>query len=284
MKIRKTKFLLVAIIIMVLTMLSLSVYAVNGGLDEFLARYNPSFGEFAIAPLEPAYAIDQDIRIEVIGAQQIGNAVLLYIAVQDISGENRLASQSFPDIFLSVNGQAVSGPNTSRRLNFDENTNTVYLESRMVGEAGIPRTDTLELFIDRIFCRAQPQEQPGELPTLTLGEWHMTVNTSDLGIEPIVWTDIQIEGLHLEYISLSPFGMQTSGNGTIDGTCFGGVRVDVEMSNRRRNYIFSGRSGGGSIAGFSFFSFSDTPIDIDAVTAIVIDGVRIPVENNRNTN
>ena len=280
MKTRKTKFLVVAVVIMVLTMLSLSVYAVNGGLDGFLARHNPSFGEFAIAPLEPAYALDQDIRIEVIGAQQVSNVVLMYIAIQDTSGENRLSSHSFPDIFFIVNGEIISGPSTSRRLNFDESTNTIYLESRMAGEAGMPRADTLELLVDRIYCPEATGEHYGQLQTLVAGEWRMIVNTSDLGIEPIVWTDIQIGGLHLEYMSLSPFGLQVVGNGTINGGDFFHSQTAVELTNRRRNIRFTGRGGRGGQNGFSYFFSLDAPIDIDVVTAVIIDGVRIPVENS----
>ena len=253
--------------------LSFTVYAATGGLEIFLTRFNPNFGEFAIAPLEPAYAIDQDIRIEVVGAQQIGSAVLMYITMQDISGENRLSRYNFPDIEFYIDGHVMSGSSRTQMLNFDESTNTAYFERLMVGAVDILRIDKLELIINRIDCI----EHAGQTQWIAVGEWRMTVNTSDLGIEPIVWTDVQIGNyMHLEYISLSPFGLQVVGSGTINGAGFARTRAEIEVNNRRRNIRFNNWSGGTGPDGFRFFSFADAPIDIDAVAAVVIGGVRIP--------
>jgi len=253
------------------------IFATGGGLEHFLARFNTSFGEFAIAPIYPAYAESQGIRIEAVGAQQIGNVVLVYIAMQDITGENRLTRHMLPDLEIYVDGQIMNGPRTSRRLEFNNATNTSYFETQIVGEAGMPRADTIELITKSIMCT----EHEGQIRTPFRGEWSMTVNTSDLGIQPIVWTNVSVGNIHIEYMSLSPLGVQITGYHTY-GTDFPrGMNspfhdVRIELSNRLFNTRLPGGGGGIGQDSFSIFKFSESPIDMDAVTAIIFNVERIP--------
>ena len=266
---RPVRFSIVAAAILLFIAISGTVYATSGGLEQFLSRFNPNFGTFAIAPLEPAYAIDQDIRIEVVGAQQIGHVVLVYVSMQDMSGENRLTRHNRPDIEIYIHGHIMNGPSSTRSLNFDRSTNTAYFEMIIVGEVGMPRADTLELAANSILCT----QHSGQMQRLAEGNWRMTVNTSDAGIEPIVWTDISAGDIHIEYMSLGPFGLQIVGSGQ-----FGWENsIELELYNRRRNIRFDGSGGWRSDEGFGFFSFTNSPIDIDAVSALIIDGERVSI-------
>jgi len=255
---------------------STGIFAASGGLDDFLARFNPNFGEFAIAPLEPAYATDQGIRIEVVGAQQIDNVVLIYTIMQDTTGENRLTRHMSPDIELYVEGERMSsGAGTGRRLRFDRTTNTIYTERILLGHDHMPKTDTIELLITRIDCF----EHSGPVRRAFEGQWHITVNASDLGIQPILKNNITVGNLNIEHLSLSPFGLQFRGTHKYGGIeNFPNITTELELNNRR-NYTFSSRGGGLCDDSFSFFSFATEPIDLQSVTAIIINNHRIPLPN-----
>ena len=250
-----------------------TIFAATEGLEAFLYRFNPNFGEFAIPPLEPAYAVSQGIRIEAVGAQQIGNVVLVYMTVQDISGENRLTRYMSADLEIFVDGEFINGPSTGRPLSFDSATNTRYFEIIMVGKAGMPKAENIELRVEQIIC----QEHPGPIRTVIEGDWSMIVNTSDLGFRPITWTNIPAGRFHYEYISLSPFGLQMVGSHSHDMRNFPFFEVEIVLENRRRNLRLLGGGGGIGADTFSNFQFTDTPIDLDMVVAVIINGVRIQV-------
>ena len=253
-----------------------TIFAATGGLETFLSRFNPNFGEFAIAPLEPAYAESQGIRIEAVGAQQIGHVVLVYMIMQDISGENRLTRYMSADLEIFIDGEFMNGPSRRRPLNFDRATNTRYFEMIMVGEVGMPKAENIELRVGRIIC----MEHSGPIRTVIEGDWSMIVNTSDLGIRPITWTDIPAGSFYYKYISLSPFGLQMVGSHSYDTSDlrnFPIFQVEIELENRRRNLRMVGGGGGFGADTFSNFQFADTPIDLDMVVAVIINGVRIPV-------
>ncbi|MCL2204846.1 MAG: hypothetical protein FWB88_13025 [Defluviitaleaceae bacterium] len=264
----------VAAAAILLLVTSTAVFAATGGLEQFLARFNPNFGEFAIAPLNPAYAVDQDIRIEVVGAQQIDNVLLVYTIMQDISGENRITRHMSPDIEFYVDDERMStGGSTDRLLRFDRSTNTSYRERLLLGRDDMPQADTIELVITRIDCF----EHGGQVRRAFEGEWIIAINANDLGIQPIVWSDVQVGNLDIEYMSLSPFGIQLRGTHTYGMANFPIIQASVEFEGIRRNYRFSGSGAGIGDDFFSSFSFADSPIDLDRVTAVIINGKRIQI-------
>jgi len=226
--------------------------------------------------LNPAYAVDQDIRIEVVGAQVIDNVLLVYTIMQDISGENRITRHMSPDIEFFVDGVRMStGASSGRRLRFDRSTNTSYTERILLGHDDMPKTDTIELVINHIHCF----ERSGPMRRAFVGEWVITVNASDLGIQPIVWTDVAVGNRNIEHMSLSPFGIRLSGTHTYDTddlASFPHLHVEIEFDGRR-NYGFSGSGGGFGSDCFSSFSFANSPIDLDSVTAVIINGERIAI-------
>lgn len=131
--------------------------AALGGFDWFIEKFNPSFGEI-VEPVE-AYCEDKGIRMEVIGAQKYGNMAIVYLSLQDISGQNRLTEQTdFRDGFsVTMNprtpettGQmdeaAVASVSWKQNLlYFDEETNTVYYEFNITADSDTPLSDPLEL-------------------------------------------------------------------------------------------------------------------------------------------
>jgi hypothetical protein len=251
---------------------SSALFAASGGLEYFLARFNTNFGELAIAPLYPAYSEQQGIRIEAVGAQQIDHVVLVYVAMQDVSGENRLTQHMWPSLEIYIDGEIINGPGTSNRLEFDHSTNTLYFEKIIVGEVGMPWADTIELVANHIDCYGVS----GPVRRVFEGEWRITVNSSDLGITPIVWENVTVGNIHIERMSLSPFGVQINGSHSYEAASFPLLDTRIEFGNR----LFRTKlpSGGGGIGydWFSSFKFSQAPIDLDAVTAIIINGERIP--------
>ena len=271
---KRVKLSVIMAAVLVFMALTATIYAATGGLDHFLSRFNPGFGEFAIAPLEPAYTEDQGIRLEVIGAQQIDHVVLVYVSIQDLSGDNRLTQYADPDIVIYVDGQAMNGPHSSRRLNFESSTNTAYFEQLIVGEVGMPRSDTLELKARNIYNAGN---YSGQLQILVEGYWDVQVNTSDLGIQPLIFTDVTIGDTYIDYMSLSPFGLQITGRHQWDMNDGRRPRLKaaIELENRWPNIKMSSMAGGLSSEEFSFFSFADEPIDINKVTAVIINGHRI---------
>jgi hypothetical protein len=137
--------------------------ATLGGLDWFIQKYNPSFGEI-VEPVE-AYCEDQGIRMEVIGAQKYDNMAVVYLSLQDVSGQNRLTEQTdFQDGFsvkMSTQAQEEAKGQTDeivasfgyrqKMLYFDEETNTIYYEFNITADSDSPLSDPLELGSFRVY-------------------------------------------------------------------------------------------------------------------------------------
>lgn len=155
--------------------------AALGGFDWFIEKFNPSFGEI-IEPVEIS-CIDQGIRMEVIGAQKYGNKAIVYLSLQDISGQNRLTEQTnFQDGFgLTMNHQnqdknkeetdeVASFSWKEKLLFFDEVTNTLYYEFNITADAGSPLADPLELGSYLIYFSKKGYEEPISVPLTCLDD------------------------------------------------------------------------------------------------------------------
>ena len=130
---------------------------VMGGFDAFISRLNPTFGEIVL-PVE-MYVVDNDIRLEIIGAQTFGNQVIAYISVRDISGQNRITESVFFNLsktrlyMLDETGNELGsgfGAVIPELLHFDDITNTAYFELIFFGEPGTTISDTLRIHIGEI--------------------------------------------------------------------------------------------------------------------------------------
>ena len=146
-RISRIKGFSLAIALVAILTITTTVFAAGfGDFDWFMERFNPSFAKV----VEPVgiYAEDQDIRMEIIGAQSYGNMAVIYLSIQDISGENRLTESMWffcndpaiidkPECFVCLNNWHMNSSNWNM-LYFDERTNTAYFEIMLVTHSLIP--------------------------------------------------------------------------------------------------------------------------------------------------
>ncbi|WP_339158536.1 DUF4179 domain-containing protein [Paenibacillus sp. FSL W8-0186] len=128
-----------------------------GNFDWFIEKFNPDFGKI----VEPVgvYSEDEGIRMEVIGAQKYENRAIIYLSLQDRTGQNRLTEQTdFRDGFNvrmhsptkkgAKSGDEVLSASMSWKqkvIYFNKDTNTIYYEFNITADPDTPLTDPLEL-------------------------------------------------------------------------------------------------------------------------------------------
>jgi len=290
MKKKFVKSIAIAAAIMIF-MISAAVFSMSGGLDGLIARFNPAFGFLAQETL--AYTEDGGIRIEVIGAQYFGDSMLLYLTVQDISGQERITRYVFPDFEIHNEiGAISSGGGSSNRLHFDADNNKIYLEvQRRLNQTEIQaRTgltqfeaepDVLYVVVDAIRCYAVS----GYPPIVAEGDWRIRLELEKITASNIVMDNLNITAgdIIVEYISISPLGVQLIGAHSwsaedISHPRTSSINLRVESSNRTFNIRPRSSGAGISPDGWYdfFFSFS-APLDMENITAIVVNSVRIPL-------
>ncbi|MCL2838543.1 MAG: hypothetical protein FWE04_05715 [Oscillospiraceae bacterium] len=200
---RARKSVLIAAIMAIL-LLSATAFAALGGFDWFIARFNPNFA----GVVEPvmSYSEEQGIRMTIIGAQRFANMAIVYLSVQDVSGENRLTERiDFSDGF-SV-GRGISFGYQRNLLYFDSVTNTAYFEIRITADANSPLPDPLMLgSLTIIFGMDSYRNEP------------MGINLSAIGqgiTIPVAYENIFVRGYGGEQGSvLPPNRMLAIGNRT----------------------------------------------------------------------
>lgn len=147
----------VAVIVMSFMLVVSVTAAAIGKFDWFIERFNPSFGKI-IEPVE-AHSEDKGIRMEVIGAQKYDNRAIIYLSLQDITGQKRLTEQTdFKDGFgVKVHSRTKEGARgedealvasmswKQKMLYFDKDTNTIYYEFNITADPDSPLADPLEL-------------------------------------------------------------------------------------------------------------------------------------------
>jgi hypothetical protein len=82
----------IAAIVMSFVLVASATAASLGNFDWFIERFNPDFGNI-VEPVE-IYSEDEGIRMEVIGAQKYDNRAIIYLSLQDRTGQNRLTEQT----------------------------------------------------------------------------------------------------------------------------------------------------------------------------------------------
>ena len=134
----KLKFASVAIGVAAAFLVTMTALAAAlGGFEGFINRVNPTFGE-AVIPIE-LYVVDNDIRMEVLGAQTFGNQVIAYISMQDLSGQNRITENARLNAdftLLDADGNEIATQGSSggsSLLYFDKSTNTAFFEANFWG-------------------------------------------------------------------------------------------------------------------------------------------------------
>ena len=119
---RKWKLAAASFVMMLLTIGTVYAATGLGVFDRFIESRNPNFAEIVQPVL--VYAEDEGIRIKVIAARQFERDAIIYLSMQDISGQNRLT----PSSWKWFSDGTVPGGISGIMLGFDADTNTIYHE------------------------------------------------------------------------------------------------------------------------------------------------------------
>jgi len=156
----------------ILIFLSVSVYAAAtlGVFDRFMEEHDPAFGE-VVTPVE-MYTVEDGIRIDIIAAQTFGNNALMYLSVQDVSGQNRVTEYANIAPFMNL-------PRDEERLMgigifggmapfyFDAATNTAYFQLEFQDVVDIPNVFELIISDVRFETRRTEMDFPVALSALS---------------------------------------------------------------------------------------------------------------------
>lgn len=147
----------IAAIAMSFVLVASATAASLGNFDWFIERFNPDFGKI-VEPIG-VYSEDKGIRMEVIGAQKYENRAIIYLSLQDRTGQNRLTEQTdFIDGFnVKMHSQTKEGAKggdevlsagmswKQKMLYFNKDSNTIYYEFNITADPDTPLADPLEL-------------------------------------------------------------------------------------------------------------------------------------------
>lgn len=164
---RRSFGLAVAAAFILMTVVAGTVYAASiGAFDRFdmfgrfIEDHDPAFGNIVEPVEEEIYAEDQGLRMEVLAARQFYDMAIIYLSLQDITGENRLTEQTsfWPSMCERLIERMHSddemgimvwpGMGSSTELiYFNQETNTAYFEVRV---ETCPEYSILGLVVERI--------------------------------------------------------------------------------------------------------------------------------------
>jgi len=253
----------IAAAILIFAILSITAYATISQLEFFRTEFNPVFIDLVSPPSEPIYSENNGIRMEIIGASQIYNRTLIYVTVQDISGESRLNNGTHPDFYII----GFLGSH-SRLLYFNQETDTSYFEILLI-RCG-------ELASNEIIVRSHGirglSSSNSQQQLVTDDAWQMNVTIPQVIYPFSSFTDIVVSNLHIDRLTILPVGLHISGTHT--GIFELNVKLEIGST------LIPMVSGGGMIGDDRTFYFDWTSselIDVESVTAIIINGYRIEV-------
>ena len=312
---------IVAALLMIFA-ISITTLAALGGFEFFIRHTDPPFAEI-IEPIMNCVE-DQGIRITLLGAKRFENTAIIYLSVQDISGENRLTvstcvagSPGMPrenrmQIYMGNNALLNYGMNSDHYY-FDEISNTKYIQFMIRADDYL--LDELTLKINNVVLERRElcEETFVFDEDKVYGEWSVTAHleyeenlldtaANELSIENLVF---DVSGIHfaVESITINPISLQIKGRMTYNPDEMQDVysqsefslnqpvpKTDYEMRRFLSNiYIEAageiislnrgsgGGSGGHGSRDFDNIFFTEAPLDLSAVTAIIINDQRIPM-------
>ncbi|RRD94873.1 hypothetical protein EII17_06565 [Clostridiales bacterium COT073_COT-073] len=170
------KKIIAAALILFLILGSTVTAAKLGSFGWLMETINPRYRE-VVEPVE-AFSEDNDIRLEIIGAQKYENTAVVYLSLQDISGQKRLTEKSdfsdtlnvattFPKKTSSLKEEVSSSISVGKKLLFfDAENNKLYYEFYISADGYSPLTDNLQISAKVINFDYQPYE--GEIPLQSL--------------------------------------------------------------------------------------------------------------------
>ena len=261
------KFTSIAAAIFILMIVTVTAYATINRLEFIRSEFNPDFIDFVSSPIEPIYSESNDIRMEIYGVGQIYNNTLVYVKIQDISEENRLESYIHP-LFDIIN--LGTGGSISRQLHLDQDSSTAYYEIILQNQ-DLP-TNEITIVSHRI--KGIHVESNG-------GFWSLVVPIPQSDHPLLTLTDISITDIDIDYLVIHPIGMHLSGTHTTARDYFELNNIYVEIGSEINSEPIFTRmiagSGGVSHGSFVYDWTTSEPIDVESVTAIIINGYRIEV-------
>ena len=144
-----------------------------------METFSPRYRE-VVEPVE-AFSEDSDIRLEIIGAQKYENAAVVYLSIQDVSGQNRLTDKTdFSDTLkvATVSAKASSSAEENyssftvdkKLLFFDTEANKLYYELYITVDGGSLLADKLQIGAKVINFRYQAYKGEIPLQSLTLAK------------------------------------------------------------------------------------------------------------------
>jgi len=155
---------------------STAIAAKLGTFAWLMETIHPNY-EAIVEPLE-AFCEDNNIRLEIIGAKKYQNTAVVYLSLQDTSGQKRLTEKTdFSDSFkvATTSSQKSSSPKkeitssftlSRKLLFFDTESNTLYYELFITADGDSPLTDKLQ--IGASILNFDYQEYTGEIPLQSL--------------------------------------------------------------------------------------------------------------------
>lgn len=115
----------------------------------------------------------------------------------------------------------------------------------------------------------------GSVSTGVEGNWMVATNLTDSINNILTWTDdILIEGHNFEYITLSPIGLNAMGSYKGEICYASDMTVKIETLDDTIYLEFGGGSRDSEKQRFSSSWDTETPLDIERVTAIIINDTR----------
>lgn len=251
--------------------------------EETLQRINAPLAEI----IEPifGYTEYQGVRMTLIGARRFNNELLIYLSLQDTTGENRITDttcfQGFsfgdmPAIGL-VPGNFSATTIIYPQIYFDEETNMSYHKILLYVRTAVPNILTLT-FSDILL------EDTGTATKVLKGNWQVTANMENLSNTPTqrITREIHVSNRIFTSFTLSPLGLQATGHYLNDASL-----ADFAGYNPQPNVYIETAHGLIPIRNFSSGRFhrnfemqwltAPAPLNMETVTAIILDGYRIPV-------
>jgi len=142
-------FIAACVAIMVLMVGTVYAAVALGAFDRFVEEHDPPFAD-VVTPVE-IYVVDQGVRMEVLAAQQFHDTTIVYMSLQDISGQNRMTNEASVFPFISTNDRHGFGWMGSELIYFNQDTNTAYFEIRTQLSSNIGETNSsIELIVNEI--------------------------------------------------------------------------------------------------------------------------------------
>jgi hypothetical protein len=109
------------------------------------------------------------------------------------------------------------------------------------------------------------------------GEWNIDVEMDlTYQLDGMTWSNVSFGELNINHMMLTTFGIDGYGTHTVGGDG-PDIEIYVELNDSDVIPLRAG-SHGGNRTTFSFNYTPDQPINLDDVTAIIINGERIEVE------